>query len=178
MAIRTPELLARVPEKYKAPLAELHRRYDATEHVVVGGKNARLLDELGLTEFLGNFDTVAGTAEDIKRILDGLAERGVATFIANMPGHADKSGTLRRLSKLMVGSLPAIESAEAVLLFQRKGRPRLPVRATRSFYLKRTRPQRLPPRNEACGPRAARYRRWLCQNHPPPTCSECSTPHR
>lgn len=107
MAIRTPELLARVPEKYKALLAELHRRYDPTEHVVVGGKNARLLDELGLTEFLGNFDTVAGTAEDIKRILDGLAERGVSTFIANMPGHADKSGTLRRLSKLMVGSLPA-----------------------------------------------------------------------
>jgi alkanesulfonate monooxygenase SsuD/methylene tetrahydromethanopterin reductase-like flavin-dependent oxidoreductase (luciferase family) len=101
MAIRTPELLARVPEKYKAPLAELHRRYDPTEHVVVGGKNARLLDELGLTEFLGNFDTVAGTAEEVKRILDGLAQRGVSTFIANMPGHADKSGTLRRLSKLM-----------------------------------------------------------------------------
>jgi len=30
-----------------------------------------------------------------------LAERGVSTFIANMPGHADKLGTLHRLSALM-----------------------------------------------------------------------------
>jgi alkanesulfonate monooxygenase SsuD/methylene tetrahydromethanopterin reductase-like flavin-dependent oxidoreductase (luciferase family) len=101
MAIRTPQMLARVPDKYRAALAELHRRYDPTEHVVVGGKNAQLLDELGLTEFLGRIDTVAGTPEEVKRILDGLAERGVSTFIANMPGHADKLGTLRRLSKLM-----------------------------------------------------------------------------
>jgi alkanesulfonate monooxygenase SsuD/methylene tetrahydromethanopterin reductase-like flavin-dependent oxidoreductase (luciferase family) len=101
MAIRTPELMARVPEKYRAPLAELHRRYDPTEHVVVGGKNAQLLDELELTEFLGQIDTVAGTAEEVKRVLDGVAQRGVSTFIANMPGHADKLGTLRRLSKLM-----------------------------------------------------------------------------
>jgi alkanesulfonate monooxygenase SsuD/methylene tetrahydromethanopterin reductase-like flavin-dependent oxidoreductase (luciferase family) len=101
MAIRTPETMARVPEKYRASLQELHRRYDPTEHVVVGGKNARLLDELGLTEFLGNIDTVAGTATEVKRILDGLAERGVSTFIANMPGHADKTGTLHRLSQLM-----------------------------------------------------------------------------
>lgn len=101
MAIRTPELLARVPDKYKPALAELHRRYDPTEHVVVGGKNARLLDELGLMEFLGQIDTVAGTPAEVRRILDGLAQRGVSTFIANMPGHADKLGTLRRLSALM-----------------------------------------------------------------------------
>jgi len=104
MAIRTPETLARVPEKYRAPLAELHRRYDPSEHTVVGGKNARLLDELGLTEFLSQFDTVAGTPAEVKRILDGLAERGVSTFIANLPGHADKLGTLRRLAELMRGS--------------------------------------------------------------------------
>jgi len=100
MAIRTPELLAKVPEKYRAALGELHRRYDATEHTVVGGKNARLLDELGLTEFLSQFDTVAGTADEVQRVLDGLAERGVSTFIANLPGHADKLGTLRRLAQL------------------------------------------------------------------------------
>src|SRR5262249_7036582 len=100
MAIRTPESMARVPERYRAALAELHRRYDPTEHVVVGGKNSRLLDELGLTEFLGQIDTVAGTAEEVQRILTGIEARGVSTFIANMPGHADKLGTLRRLSKL------------------------------------------------------------------------------
>ena len=65
------------------------------------GPARSLVEELGLTEFLGAIDTVAGTPEEVKRILDGLAERGVSTFIANMPGHADKLGTLRRLSKLM-----------------------------------------------------------------------------
>jgi 5,10-methylenetetrahydromethanopterin reductase len=101
MAIRSPELMARVPEKYRAPLAELHRRYDPTEHVVVGGRNSKLLDELGLMDFLGQIDTVAGRPEQVKEVLDGLAQRGVSTFIANLPGHADKLGTLRRLSHLM-----------------------------------------------------------------------------
>jgi 5,10-methylenetetrahydromethanopterin reductase len=101
MAIRTPSLMARVPEKYRAPLAELHRRYDPTDHVVLGGRNTKLLDELGLMDFLGQIDTVAGRPEQIKEVLDGLAQRGVSTFIANLPGHADKLGTLRRLSHLM-----------------------------------------------------------------------------
>lgn len=101
MAIRTPQALARVPEKYRAALAELHRRYDPTEHVVVGGKNAQLLDQLGLTEFLGQIDTVAGTPEEVRSVMDGLSQRGVSTFIANLPGHADKLGILHRLSQLM-----------------------------------------------------------------------------
>jgi alkanesulfonate monooxygenase SsuD/methylene tetrahydromethanopterin reductase-like flavin-dependent oxidoreductase (luciferase family) len=101
MAIRTPQALAKVPEKYRPAIAELHRRYDPTEHVVVGGKNVRLLDELGLTEFLGNIDTVAGTPAEVKRTFDGLVELGVSTFIVNLPGHADKLGTLQRLSHLL-----------------------------------------------------------------------------
>jgi 5,10-methylenetetrahydromethanopterin reductase len=101
MAFQTPEAWARVPEQYKAPLAELHRRYDVTEHTVVGGKNTRLLDELGLTEFLGQFDTIAGPPDHVRDVLAGLAERGVSTFIVPLPGHADKLGTLRRLSELM-----------------------------------------------------------------------------
>ena len=101
MALRTPELLAQVPEQYRAALAELHKRYDPTEHVVVGGKNARLLDELGLIDFLGGFDCVAGTPDYVRGVIDGLKARGVSTFVINMPGHADKLGTLRRVSKLM-----------------------------------------------------------------------------
>lgn len=101
MALRTPELLAQVPEKYRPALAELHKRYDPTEHVVVGGKNARLLDELDLIDFLSDFDCVAGTPEYVRSVIDGLESRGVSTFVINMPGHADKLGTLHRVANLM-----------------------------------------------------------------------------
>ncbi|HEY3850859.1 MAG TPA: LLM class flavin-dependent oxidoreductase [Steroidobacteraceae bacterium] len=98
MAIaRMPQVLAQVPDRYHAPLAELARRYDPTEHCVVGGANSRLPGELGLTEFLGGFDTVAGPPAEVKKVLDGLERRGVSAFIANLPGNADKHGTLRRL---------------------------------------------------------------------------------
>jgi hypothetical protein len=101
MAIaRMPDVLAQIPKQYHAPLAELARRYDPTEHCVVGGANSRLPGELGLTDFLGGFDTVAGPPAEIKKVLDGLEQRGVAGFIANLPGAADKQGTLRRLAAI------------------------------------------------------------------------------
>ena len=101
MAIaRMPEILAQIPKEYHGPLAELARRYDPTEHCVVGGANSRLPAELGLTDFLGGFDTVAGPAAEVKKVLDGLERRGVSGFIANLPGNADKHGTLRRLAAI------------------------------------------------------------------------------
>jgi alkanesulfonate monooxygenase SsuD/methylene tetrahydromethanopterin reductase-like flavin-dependent oxidoreductase (luciferase family) len=101
MAIaRMPEVLAQIPREFHGPLAELARRYDPTEHCVVGGANSRLPAELGLTDFLGGFDTVAGPAAEVKKVLDGLERRGVSGFIANLPGNADKHGTLRRLAAI------------------------------------------------------------------------------
>lgn len=103
MAIRTPELLARVPEHLKPALAELQRRYDPSEHVVAGGKNARMLDDLGpeLTDYLAGFDCVMGTEEEVKDVIDGLEKLGVSAFITNMPGHADRQGNMRALAKLV-----------------------------------------------------------------------------
>jgi len=95
-----PGLMEHVPEELHAPLYELARRYDPSEHVVPGGRNAQLVEELGLLDFLGGIDTVAGTPEHVGGVLDGLAARGVSTFIANMPGQLDKLGTLERLSAL------------------------------------------------------------------------------
>jgi alkanesulfonate monooxygenase SsuD/methylene tetrahydromethanopterin reductase-like flavin-dependent oxidoreductase (luciferase family) len=100
MAIRTPERLAQVPEELRDALAELHRRYDPSSHVMAGGSNSALVDELGLTDYLSRIDTVAGPPEHVKATLDGFAERGVSTFIASLPGHADGPGTLRRLAEL------------------------------------------------------------------------------
>jgi 5,10-methylenetetrahydromethanopterin reductase len=102
MAIaRMPEVLAQIPKEYHGPLAELARRYDPTEHCVVGGANSRLPAQLGLTDFLGGFDTVVGPAVEVKKVLDGLEQRGVSGFIANLPGNADKHGTLRRLAAIL-----------------------------------------------------------------------------
>jgi hypothetical protein len=67
---------------------------------VVGGANSRLPAELGLTDFLGGFDTVAGPPAEVKKVLDGLEQRGVSGFVSNLPGNADKHGTLRRLHKI------------------------------------------------------------------------------
>jgi len=103
MAIRTPELLARVPEQLKPALAELQRRYDPSEHVVAGGKNARMLDDLGpeLTDYLAGFDCVMGTEDEVKSLLNGLEDLGVSAFVTNMPGHADREGNMRDLARLM-----------------------------------------------------------------------------
>ena len=103
MALRLPGALDKVPVEYHARLQEMFRRYDATEHVVVGGRNVQLMEELGLTDFLKDFDSIYGTEEEVRRVLDGIAARGVSTFIAPLPGHADPLGTIRRLGAMLDG---------------------------------------------------------------------------
>jgi len=99
MAFRTPELLARVPTQFRGKIEELHARYDPTEHVVVGGKNVALMEELGLTEFLADFDTLAGPVEAATDMLRELEALGVSTFIAALPGHAAPLETIRGLAQ-------------------------------------------------------------------------------
>lgn len=99
MAFRTPEALARVPTQFRGKIHELHARYDPTEHVVVGGKNVALMDELGLTEFLSDFDTLAGPVESATAMLRQLEAMGVSTFIAALPGHAAPLETIRGLAQ-------------------------------------------------------------------------------
>jgi hypothetical protein len=66
---------------------------------VVGGKNVTLMDDLGLTEFLSDFDTIAGPPEEVAATLKEMEALGVDTFFAALPGNADREGTLRRLSR-------------------------------------------------------------------------------
>ncbi|MFA7556110.1 MAG: LLM class flavin-dependent oxidoreductase [Spongiibacteraceae bacterium] len=97
---RSPELMAQIPAEHRAAINELLRRYDTSEHVQVGGKNSQLLDELGLTDYLGQFDTIAGTPAYVAKVLSELKQRGVSTFVVNMPGHADREGTMRELANI------------------------------------------------------------------------------
>ena len=98
MAIRTPETLAQVPTQFRGKILEFQSRYDPTEHVVVGGKNVALMEELGLTEYLCKFDTLAGPEDVAVEMLRKLESLGVSTFIAALPGHADPAETIRGLA--------------------------------------------------------------------------------
>lgn len=99
MALRTPEAMATVPTQFKGKIAELQARYDPTEHVVVDGKNVALMRELGLTDYLADFDTMAGPVETATTMLSALEEMGVSTFIAALPGHAAPLETIRGLAE-------------------------------------------------------------------------------
>lgn len=99
LAIRTPETMARVPTQFRGKIEELHARYDPTEHVVVGGRNVALMEELGLTEYLAEFDTLAGPVESATKMLRELDAMGVSTFIAALPGHAAPLETIRGLAQ-------------------------------------------------------------------------------
>ena len=97
MALRTAEAMATVPGQFKAKVIEFQRRYDPSEHVVVGGPNVALMDDLGLTEFLKDFDTTAGPPALVTDVLRRMEAMGVSTFLAPLPGHADPEPTLRGL---------------------------------------------------------------------------------
>ena len=98
MALRTPQALAMLPENVRPLVEAFQTRYDPCEHVVVGGKNVRLMDEMGLTEFLQDFDTIAGPEEHVADVLKRLEAMGVSTVIAALPGHADPLTTIRGLA--------------------------------------------------------------------------------
>jgi 5,10-methylenetetrahydromethanopterin reductase len=98
MALRTPEALAMIPQNIRPLIEAYQMRYDPTEHVVVGGKNVRLMDEMGLTEFLQDFDTIAGPEAHMTEMMRQLEAMGVSTLIAALPGHADPLTTVRGLA--------------------------------------------------------------------------------
>jgi 5,10-methylenetetrahydromethanopterin reductase len=90
-----------VPSQFKQKMKQLVERYDTTEHVVVGGRNSALVEELGLTEFLGDFDTVAGSPAEVKAAFDQIASMGVEAFFLALPGHSDPQPTLRAAAEIM-----------------------------------------------------------------------------
>jgi alkanesulfonate monooxygenase SsuD/methylene tetrahydromethanopterin reductase-like flavin-dependent oxidoreductase (luciferase family) len=97
MALRTPEAKAMVPTQFRGKLEEFQRRYNPSEHVVVGGANVALMKELGLTEFLADMDTTAGPQPMVTDMLRQIEAMGASTFIAALPGHADPLTTLHGL---------------------------------------------------------------------------------
>lgn len=86
-----------VPTQFRAKLKELQDKYDPAQHCVVGGSNAILVEELGLTDYLADIVAVAGTKAEVAKVLRGLEDLGVSRFMCALPGNADPLGTLRRM---------------------------------------------------------------------------------
>ena len=53
---------------------------------------------MGLTEFLQDFDTIAGPEAHMTNVMRDLEAMGVSTLIAALPGHADPLVTIRGLA--------------------------------------------------------------------------------
>ena len=82
-----------LPDEYRAPIAELQRRYDATAHATPerAEANARLVEELGLVGFLARRSVIAGPIERrIERIQEcidiGATNLIVSQFVDDQLG--------------------------------------------------------------------------------------------
>jgi 5,10-methylenetetrahydromethanopterin reductase len=99
MGLKAPHMRAIIPPELLSAVEEIERRYDPTEHVVVGGSNARLLEELGLVDFVVGLNSITGTPQQVSDHLRALEDRGVSCVLAPLPGSADPDGTLERLAE-------------------------------------------------------------------------------
>jgi alkanesulfonate monooxygenase SsuD/methylene tetrahydromethanopterin reductase-like flavin-dependent oxidoreductase (luciferase family) len=76
---RDPDLT----DELRLAVSELKRRYVEADHVVPGGANDRLIEELGLVDYLTGRYAITGTADDCRRQLQKLADLGVACVFLN-----------------------------------------------------------------------------------------------
>jgi alkanesulfonate monooxygenase SsuD/methylene tetrahydromethanopterin reductase-like flavin-dependent oxidoreductase (luciferase family) len=98
--MRAKHQMEQAPEEVRPALLELQRRYDVRDHVIVGGVNDRLVDELGLGDFLGGEWAVCGTPDDVRHNLAEFARLGASCVINSVTGNADPLGTLRRFAEI------------------------------------------------------------------------------
>jgi alkanesulfonate monooxygenase SsuD/methylene tetrahydromethanopterin reductase-like flavin-dependent oxidoreductase (luciferase family) len=98
MGLKAPHMRALIPPELLGAVRELERRYDPGQHVVVGGAGARLVEELGLLDFLVGLRGVTGTPGQVRDYAEQVAKLGVTRLLAALPGAVDPEGTLTRLA--------------------------------------------------------------------------------
>lgn len=98
LRLKSPHMRSSVPPRLLGAVEEMERRYDVWDHTV-GGKNAKLLEELGLVEFALGLTGLAGNATEVADQLRGLESVGLTGVLAALPPLADPAGTLRGLSR-------------------------------------------------------------------------------
>ena len=70
----------------RASREKFHQEYDYAQHGDKTGKNVRLIDELGLTDYLLERFAVAGAPSDIVRRIRSLASLGLNNLWLSSPG--------------------------------------------------------------------------------------------
>lgn len=98
LRLKSPHMRRLVPPELLGAVEEMERRYDVWDHTV-GGKNARLLDELGLVDFALGLTGVTGDVPEVATHLKRLESLGLTGVFAALPPLADPAGTLRGLSE-------------------------------------------------------------------------------
>ncbi|MCE0763557.1 LLM class flavin-dependent oxidoreductase [Pseudonocardia kujensis] len=83
--LRSPAQLGSLPPDVQERLAELRARYQAAEHVEWDGANARLVDELDLTDFLADRFAIVGSEQEVAEHMRAVSEAGVTGVIAPSP---------------------------------------------------------------------------------------------
>ena len=79
--LRSSAQMESVPVRWRDALRELQRRYDPAAHLVSGGVNAQLVDELGLGDFLMERFAVVGTPHQCREQLDAMTRAGVSRLL-------------------------------------------------------------------------------------------------
>jgi len=75
-----------VPEHLKNNIRRFHQEYDYAQHGVKTGKNAQLVEQLGLTEYFLDRFAVAGSPGDIVERIRALARLGLTNLWMSSPG--------------------------------------------------------------------------------------------
>lgn len=75
-----------VPENLKDNIRRFYQEYDYAQHGVKTGKNARLVEQLGLTEYFLDRFAVAGSPVDIVERIRSLARMGLSNLWMSSPG--------------------------------------------------------------------------------------------
>lgn len=93
--------MATVPVDLRDAVRELRRRYDPTKHVMWDGPNAKLVDELGLDDYLAGRFGVIGTAAECRQQVDAMAAAGVRGIVVPAVDR-DPDGLLHRFADAVI----------------------------------------------------------------------------
>jgi len=112
---RDPDL----SDDLRPAVAELKKRYAEADHVIPGGANDALIEELGLVDYLAGRFAIAGTAAQCRHQLQELADLGVDCVFLNgamrneermIVSMAEKVGV--SFQPTAVGAQPAVPRAD------------------------------------------------------------------
>ena len=92
-----------IPPDLEPKFREVMGRYRFDQHQVPGGPNVRLIEELGLVEYLADRMTIAGTPDDCMAQIARAQAAGAHQF-CTMVAFPDKMAFMRRWSESVIAS--------------------------------------------------------------------------